>query len=58
MIFHTCETKKATYNISIANMAADGTNSAFVVSLSFCFGGRNTIGLRFLHLVFGTGIKL
>jgi hypothetical protein len=50
-------TKTAT-NISIANMAGDGTNSAFALSLSFCFGGRNTIGLQFLYLAFGTGIKL
>ena len=39
-------------------MAGDGTNSAFLLSLSFCFGGGNTIGHRFLHLAFGTGIKL
>ena len=39
-------------------MAGDGTNSASAVSLGFCFRGRNTIGLQFLHLAFGTGIKL
>jgi hypothetical protein len=48
----------AAANRSIANMAADGTNSASALSLSFCFGGRNNIGLRFLYLAFGTGIKL
>jgi hypothetical protein len=39
-------------------MAEDVSNSALVFSLSFCFGGRNTIGLQFLHLAFGTVIKL
>jgi hypothetical protein len=39
-------------------MAADGTNSALVLSLSFCFGGRNNIGHQFLHLAFVTIIKL
>jgi hypothetical protein len=39
-------------------MAADGTNSALALSLSFSFRGRNTIGLRFLYLAFVTGIKL
>ena len=36
----------------------DGTNSASAISLSFCFGGRNNFGLRFLHLALGTSIKL
>jgi hypothetical protein len=36
----------------------DGTNSAFALSLNFCFRGRNTIGLQSLHLAFVTGIKL
>jgi hypothetical protein len=49
---------KAAANISIANMAADGTNSAFALSLNFCFGGRNTMGHRFLYLAFRTSIKL
>jgi len=39
-------------------MAGDGTNSASALSLNFCFGRRNIIGLRFLHLAFVTGIKL
>ncbi len=39
-------------------MAADGTNSAFALSFSFCFWGRNTIGLQFLYLAFRTIIKL
>jgi hypothetical protein len=39
-------------------MAGDGTNSAFALSLSFSFRGRNTIGHRFLYLAFVTGIKL
>jgi hypothetical protein len=38
-------------------MAGDGTNSAFALSLSFCFGGLATIGLQFLYLAFVTGIK-
>gem|GEM_PF-6795461 len=46
------------HNISIANMAGDGTNSAFALSLNFCFCRRNTIGHQFLHLAFVTGIKL
>jgi hypothetical protein len=36
----------------------DGTNSAFALSFCFCFGGGNTIGLRFLYLAFVTSIKL
>ncbi len=49
---------KAAANRNIANMAADGTNSAFALSFCFCFGGGNTIGLRFLYLAFVTIIKL
>jgi hypothetical protein len=48
----------AAANTSIANMAADGTNSASALSLNFCFGGRATIGLQFLYLAFVTSIKL
>jgi hypothetical protein len=44
--------------MGIANMAGDGTNSASALSLNFCFGGRATIGLQFLHLAFVTTIKL
>ena len=47
-----------TANTGIANMAGDGTNSASALSLSFCFGGGNIIGLRFIHLAFVTSIKL
>jgi hypothetical protein len=49
---------KPAANMGIANMAGDGTNSAVALSLSFCFGGRATIGLQFLHLAFVTSIKL
>ncbi len=47
-----------TANRNIANMAADGTNSALALSFSFCFGGRNAMGLQFIYLAFGIGMKL
>jgi hypothetical protein len=34
----TMKNNLPTANISIANMAGDGINSALVVSFSFCFG--------------------
>ena len=46
------------HNRNIANMAGDGSNSASVLSLSLCFGGRNDFGHSALYLAFATSIKL
>ena len=58
MSLHRIVDKYTSYNRSIENMAADGTNSALALSFSFCFGGRNTMVHQFLYLAFRTGIKL
>jgi hypothetical protein len=50
--------KKRTHNISIANMAADGTNSAFALSFSVCSSLSTLIRLLIIYLTFVTGIKL